>query len=607
MRFVWAVVAFLAGVGLIGAGVVQLDDAKSADEITSQIEAPDQSLPYTVIDAEVLSAYPGQQGLKITGTDEEIFASYGRTSDIQAWLSDTTYNHATLAGTTSESGEPRVESDVVEPTNDYADTGERVWWNPRDSDLWIEQMVADDELDHTFALPEGMSLLIATDGTAPAPSDVSVTWTTAPVTTPWAGPLIAAGGLALLIGIVLWILGFIHMRRRRGPRRKGSKASAGSNRRGSGRKQITGTAESRRAPGARRALVGIPALAVGGALLAGCTPSAWPEFGADPTPTPTPEATESAETEMPALTDAQAQRLVSSMATVMDDADREGNAELGEKRLSGVALDVRKIAYEIRADVEDWTIPTPLPDGEVSVLLPQANDGWPRTALLVIGDEESEKNPTILIATQSSPWETYKMSYMGSITPSTEIPELAPAWLGAALVPPDSSFLQIAPDELAAAYADVIDQGEDSEYAELFDVGNDPFIAALTDKRAQTKDTFEETAKDTAEITFDQQAGSSDPVALATFNSGAIVAVSLGDSETLKPTDEDGVIKIPDAPEIQHFVGEDETTTGLTTSYTSQLFFSVPAKASDEPIRVLGYSYALTGSELLPEPEDEEE
>ncbi|MGO1745997.1 MAG: glycosyl transferase, partial [Microbacterium gubbeenense] len=226
MRFVWAVVAFLAGVGLIGAGVVQLDDAKSADEITSQIEAPDQSLPYTVIDAEVLSAYPGQQGLKITGTDEEIFASYGRTSDIQAWLSDTTYNHATLAGTTSESGEPRVESDVVEPTNDYADTGERVWWNPRDSDLWIEQMVADDELDHTFALPEGMSLLIATDGTEPAPSEVSVTWTTAPVTTPWAGPLIAAGGLALLIGIVLWILGFIHMRRRRGPRRKGSKASA---------------------------------------------------------------------------------------------------------------------------------------------------------------------------------------------------------------------------------------------------------------------------------------------------------------------------------------------------------------------------------------------
>ncbi|MGO1839443.1 MAG: glycosyl transferase [Candidatus Microbacterium stercoravium] len=604
MRFVWAVVAFLAGVGLIGAGVMQLDGAKGADEITSQIESSDESLPYTVIDAEVLSAYPGQQGLRISGTDEEIFASYGRTSDIQAWLSDTTYNHAALAGETTEEGEPVVSSDVVEPTNEFEDTGERVWWNPRDSDLWVEQMTADDELAHTFALPQGMSLLIATDGTEPAPTEISVTWTTAPVTTPWAGPLIAAGGLALLIGLVFWILGFLHMRRRRGPRRKGS---AKQRRSGTGRKQITGTAERRRATPTRRAIVGIPALAVGGALLAGCTPSAWPEFGQDPTPTPTVEATESPDTEMPALTDAQAQRLVSSMAQVMADADREGNAELGEKRLSGVALEVRKIAYEIRSDVDDWKTPTPLPDADVSVLLPQANDGWPRTALLVIGDEESEKNPTILIATQSSPWETYKMSYMGSITPSTEIPELAPAWLGAALVPPDSSFLQIAPDDLAAAYADVIDQGEDSEYAELFDVGNDPFIAALSEKRKKTKDTFEETAEDTAGITFDQWAGSSDPVALATFNSGAIVAVSLRDSETLEPTVEDGVIKIPDAPEIQHFVGEEETTTGLTTSYTSQLFFSVPAKASDEPIRVLGYSYALTGSELLPEPEDEEE
>ncbi|GGF32096.1 hypothetical protein GCM10010922_04020 [Microbacterium sorbitolivorans] len=594
MRFVWAVVAFLVAVGLIGAGVARLALASEPDTVTSPIAAADAELPYTVIDADVLSAYPGQQGLTIADADNEIFVSYGRTSDIEAWLSDTSYNHATLAEGQAENGEPQVSVEVVDATNEYADSGERVWWNPRDSDLWIEQLTAEDSLERDFALPDGMSLLVATDGTQPAPTDVSVTWQTGAITTPWAGPLIAAGCLFLLIGLIFWILGFIHLRRRRGPRRKGSANSGGRGRRGS----------------ARRAFWAIPTVTVAGALLAGCTPSAWPDLSNDPTPTPSPTLTASPEAEMPAVTDAQAQRIVASMAQVLADADRETDIELGAKRLTGAAYDMRKTAYEIRADVDDWKLPVSLPEGPVSVLLPQANDGWPRTALMVVGDAD-EKNPTIIFASQQSPWETYKISYMGSIVAGTELPELAPAWMGAVVVPPESSFLEVTPSDLSATYADIIKNGEDSEYADLFDIDNDAFATALHDKRKATLDTFNKSATSdderTASMTFDQQAGDGDPVALATFDSGAIVAVPFLDSETLKPTVDDGIIKIPDAPEIQHFVGEEETKTGLTTYYRSQLFFYVPAKASEEKVRILGFSYALADATLLDEQTDDEQ
>ncbi|WP_162621846.1 hypothetical protein [Microbacterium suaedae] len=647
MRFVWAVIAFLAAVGLIGAGVAQLTVLRGPDTVTSQVDAPDPDARYTVIDAAVLKAHPGQQELRIAGAEQEIFAAFGRTADMQAWLSDTSYNHATLREDVEEDASP-VAVEVVEPTNAYQDTGERVRWNPRNADVWVEQMTADDELVRSFTLPAGMSLLVATDGTEPAPSDISVTWQRS-VTTPWAGPLIALGCVALLIGLIFWIAGFVHLRRRRGPRRKGPKkpptgrpsSEASSSERaeiaapatGDGSDEATTGAAAEEEPetrtpdgetpdettrksvtarrGARRAILVIPAIAVGGALLAGCSPTAWPDFST--TPTPTVEPTEAPDTETPALTDAQAQRIVSNMAQTMAEADEENDTEKAEGRLTGAALEMRSTAYGIRKEVEGYAVPTALPDGDVSVLLPQANDGWPRTALIVVspkeedGEEETKATPTVLMATQSSPWETYKASYMGSIAASTELPELAPAWLGAALVPPDSSFLQIAPDELATAYADIVGKSEDSEYAELFDIESDPFLTALSEKRRTTRDTFNETAEGTAEITFDERAGDTDALALATFNSGAIVAVSMNDSETLKPTDEDGVIKIPEAPEIQHFVGEEETTTGLTTSYASQLFFYVPAKASDEPIRVLGFTYGLADSELLPEPEDEEE
>jgi hypothetical protein len=580
VRFVWAVVAFLVAVGLIGTGVARLALASEPDTVTSPIAAADAELPYTVIDADVLSAYPGQQGLTISDSENEIFVSYGRTSDIKAWLSDTSYNHAALADGRAENGEPKVSVEVVDATNAYSDTGERVWWNPRDSDLWIEQLTAEDSLQRDFALPEGMSLLIATDGTAPAPADVSVTWQTGAITTPWAGPLIAAGCLALLIGLVFWILGFIHLRRRRA-----SRASA------------------------RRALWAIPTVTVAGALLAGCTPSAWPDFSNDPSPTPSPTLTTAPEAEMPAVTDAQAERIVASMAQVLADADRETDIELGAKRLTGAAYDMRKTAYEIRADVEDWKLPVALPAGPVSVLLPQANDGWPRTALMVVGDAD-EKNPTILFASQQSPWETYKISYMGSIVAGTELPELAPAWMGAVVVPPESSFLEVTPAELAGTYADIVANGDESEYDDLFDIEGDAFLTALHDKRKATLDTFNESATSdderTASMTFDQRGGDGDPVALATFDSGAIVAVPFLDSEKLEPTVDDGIIKIPDAPEIQHFVGEEETKTGLTTYYRSQLFFYVPAKASEEKVRILGFSYALADAKLLEEQPDEE-
>ncbi|MTE23695.1 glycosyl transferase [Microbacterium sp. ZXX196] len=604
MRFVWAVVAFLVAVALVGTGVAQLTVLKGPDSITSELAPADDALAFTVVDSDVLGEHPGTPTITIsTGADTEVFVAYGRTADIDAWLSDTSFNRATLADESDVAeGESRIEIAAVEPTGEFADTGERSGWDPRSSDLWVERMTGEGELTERLTLPDGMSMLIATDGEAPAPAEVSLAWRT-DVTTPWAGPLIALGSLAALVGLVFWIAGFVHLRRRRGPRRKGPKLPPTAP---AAPPAVEAAPESDAPEGGsgtrarRRLRIAAPALVVSAALLAGCSPTAWPDFADDDAVSASPSATPAPEQATPAITDAQAARIVESISSTITRADEENDADVAARRMSGAALKMRETAYDVRSDVNDYPVPATIPEGPVSVLLPQANDGWPRTALVVVGEEEGEDVPTILTMTQDSPWSQYRVSYLASIGASVELPELAPAWLGAALVPPDSSFLQIAPQDLAAAYADVIGKGEDSDYAALFDLEADPFRQALANKRSETRDTFNETAEGTAEISFDEAAGDTDPVSLATFNSGAIVAVSLEDSETLRPTNEDGVIKDL-APEIEHFVGETETATGLTTTYSSELFFFVPAKASEEPIRVLGYSYGLAGSELLPE------
>jgi hypothetical protein len=185
-----------------------------------------------------------------------------------------------------------------------------------------------------------------------------------------------------------------------------------------------------------------------------------------------------------------------------------------------------------------------------------------------------------------------------------QIPQLAPDWLGAALVPPDSSFLLIAPDELAAAYADIIGNGEESEFAGLFDTENDGFLAAVAEKRQATLDGFNETGEETGTMEFAQQPSDTEPVALATLDSGAIVAVGIEEAETATPNNEDAEIRLTD-PAVSFLAGEEETATGVRTTYRDQLFFFVPAQGSTEQIRLLGYVSSLHGAEILPEPEED--
>src|SRR3546814_640952 len=134
-----------------------------------------------------------------------------------------------------------------------------------------------------------MSVLLAADGVEPAPSEISVTW---PVdrSTPWAGPLIVGGGIVLVIGVVLYLLGIRHVRRSRGPRRKGlpMPPTEPIDIAGEGEDKGVISATRRRALPGRRSFVVVPAVAVSALLFAGCSADALPVLA--PTATPPPSA-----------------------------------------------------------------------------------------------------------------------------------------------------------------------------------------------------------------------------------------------------------------------------------------------------------------------------
>ncbi|WP_207205367.1 glycosyl transferase [Microbacterium protaetiae] len=602
MRFVWAVAAFVLAAVMIASGVAQRTLFQGPKIETTAIESAG-SASYTLIDGAVLNRLPGAQTLR-AAADGTVFAAYGRTADLKAWLSDTEYNAVTL------DKDSQVQTELVGPA-DAAEGDDPQHRDPAGADLWLDEFQQDDILIEPLQLPDTMSVLVATNGTDPAPADLSVTW---PVhrSTPWAGPLIVGGSILMLVGVFLYILGIRRMRRSRGPRRKALPPLPDAQTEDQtadlsveqADKGVISAGEPAKAPARRRrrAFVAIPVVLVGTLAFSGCTADAWPQFGGSPTPTPTETVVDTGDTQPPAVTTSQADRILARISKTVAQADEKKDAKLAATRLAGAPLAERKTNYTLRKEISKEAALSALPASGLKVVLPQAYEGWPRTVLMVADEKKDDDTveSTLMMISQADPWSPYKLTYTGRLEASS-LPDVAPAYLGATAVQPDSSFLVMPPADIAAAYADVIDKGDKSASAAQFDTDEDPFLKGVATKRKEQLAEFNKTAKKkTGSLKFAAAAGSEPPLALATLESGAIVAVSVHETETAKPTNDDAVIKLDNNPRAEALTGVKESQTGFTTTYSDQLFFYVPGVGStDAQIRLLGYSSNILGVKVV--------
>lgn len=590
MRFVWAVAAFVLAALLIGAGIAQRTVFEGP---TSQSQAIDVAgdAPYVLLDGGVLASRDGSQTLRVQG-DGDIFAAYGRTADLKAWLTKADYTAVNMDG-------DAVSSQSIAASVPLAEGESAI--TPQTSDLWLDQFTSEDVLIRPLQLPADMSVLIASDGIQPAPEALTITW---PVhsTTPWAGPLIVAGALLLLVGIVLYALGVRHARRSRGPRRKGVPVPVTEpidiSERDDEKGVITASPPRRRLGGGTKALLTVPALGLSALLFTGCTADAWPDFAGTPSPTASTTVVAPDDQETPVVTEAQAGRIVARIADDVAAADEAKDAGAASKRLDGAALAVRETNYRLRAAIPEQKALPAVPTGSLEVTLPEANDEWPRTFFAVAPAEGDGGGSVVMSMTQQDAWAPYKMTYYAAVTSDIDL-KLAPTYVGAISIPTDSPFLAIAPEDLAAAYADVLDKGADSEFASLFDADDDAFQTSLADNRASRLASFNETGAQTGSLAFSARPGSPEPIALATLDSGAIVAVAVEDLDTVTPTNTDAVIKVDDNPVVQTLAGVTQSASGFETTYDNQLYFFVPSKSSQERIRLLGFSSDILNAKVV--------
>ena len=182
-------VALLAALGLlaVGAGVGLRTIWLPDDTVAARASVADPGVVVTTAPG-VLEARPGPVTVSARAPENgPVLLAIGRQGDVEAYVDGLARSRLTGFGgpdgsaltSTSERGEPTVA-------------------DPATSDLWVQRATGTGTATLRYDPPPGRWLLLAAgDGTAPAPSTITLTWPS-PVSTPWAVPLIVIGALLLL-------------------------------------------------------------------------------------------------------------------------------------------------------------------------------------------------------------------------------------------------------------------------------------------------------------------------------------------------------------------------------------------------------------------------
>ncbi len=300
-------------------------------------------------------------------------------------------------------------------------------------------------------------------------------------------------------------------------------------------------------------------------------------------PAPAPEAV--AAVPPPATTVAQAAHVLQDVGRVLQTADAGLDANLLGARLTGPALAIRTAEYVRAAATQGQRPPLALPT-EQQVLVIPTTASWPRSTVVVTTQPEDLQSPRVLVLQQASPREQYHLWGWARLGPGVQMPRTADPSIGSAPVPPDADGLLATPVDAVTRFADLLTQGQQSQWATSF--ADTFFTPGILAARTQAQTSL-------ASVATTQESVTADPAsvtALATADGGALVIGRLTTVTSIDVTR--GSISLSDPFEAA-LAGRTSVSDQLTRTWTDVVVLAVPpAGTVDGQIRVLAGEQVMT-------------
>ena len=598
LRFKTAVALVLLGLLTLLAGVGQKTIWAPAETVTASAPSDGTAAPLTVIDQKLRTLHGGTVKINVKGEGSFMLAA-GRPDDVDAWVGKTAHN--TVSG---------VSEDTKSLQLTHTD-GEAAAPSPAGSDLWVSTENASGELNYTWSAPADgeWSLLLASDGTKPAPSSISMTFPN-DTSTPWAVPLMVLGALLILAGLALLVIKpkggkpvdgeeqggtlgakFARARARVGSTRLGAKnapvpatkqdgtASVAS---GPGRAVLSRTGFSRM--GFSRAGVAMAALAA--TIVAGTGVAAQAT-----TPAPSPSASESAGAdaapESPVLLDAQFRRILEQVSSTVDAADAAKDAAKLKSRVDRTELEVRTQNYRIRSQVGAYEARMPVRATKLLTTVVTSKRAWPRQVMAVT-QGEGNVVPQLLTLVQKSPRENYKLVGTTPLQPGTTFPAIGRNGTET-LSADDKSGLLYSGAEALAGLGDRLTKADSTFKDKLVEGQSSPYIA---DTLAYQADIAKNGVN--GNFSFSHKASPQETVVFRTADGGALVLGRMNFDFDGTPKAEGDKLAIGDDAAV--LAGGKETTSGMVLNFAESVAVYIPPTGSKDPMKLVAATRGLVGA-----------
>ncbi|MDR7082957.1 hypothetical protein J2X01_002247 [Arthrobacter ginsengisoli] len=574
LRFKTAVALVLLGLLTLLAGIGQKTFWAPPETVTATAPAGATAAPLTVFDEKLRTLHDGTVTITVKGEGSFMLAA-GRPDDVEAWVG--TAAHNTVSG---------VSDDGKALQLTHAD-GEATAPSPAGSDLWVTTENASGELKYNWTPPADgdWALLLATDGTKPAPTSITMTFPN-DTSTPWAVPFMVLGGLLILAGAALLLL-----KPKPGSGADGSAGGSMFARRAQAKPAAREQAGSEKLSVERAAVSWRPRRS--GVVVAVLTATAVAGSGvaaqASQTPAPSPSASAAAgqAPAAPVLVDAQFRRILEQVASAVDAGDAAKDAATLEPRVAGPELEVRTQNYKIRSQVGSYEARMPVRATKLLTTVVTDKRSWPRTVMAVT-QGEGNVVPQLLTLTQAGPRENYKLVLTTPLQPGTTFPGIARGG-NETLAPADKSGLANSGEEALGALGDRLNSADSAYKDKLAEGESSPYIA---DTLAYQTDVVNSGVNGTFSFTHKMV-----PESVVVFRTADGGALALGRLDfAFDGTPKAAGDKLTIGDDAAALAGGKETSTGMLLNFAESVAVYIPPAGSPDPMKLVAATRGLVGA-----------
>lgn len=591
LRFKTAVALVLLGLLTLLAGIGQKTFWAPAESVTATAPAGATAAPLTVFDGKLRTMHSGTVKINVKG-DGAFMLAAGRPDDVEAWVGKTAHN--TVSG---------VSEDHKALQLTHTD-GEATAPSPAGSDLWVTTENASGEMNYTWNPPADgdWSLLLAADGTKPAPTSITMTFPN-DTSTPWAIPFMVVGALLILAGGAL-----LALKPRSGGAGNGGDSGAGrplgsmfarrAQVRAAKRTQAKDSGDTapelsaasgqiRRASAVIAVLTATAVAGTGVAAQASQTPAPSPSTSSAASPSASSTAAPDKAPDAPVLLDAQFRRILEQIAGAVDAGDAAKDASKLQPRVAQSELDVRTQNYKIRSQVGSYEARMPVRATKLLTTVVTNKRSWPRSVMAVT-QGEGNVVPQLLTLTQASPRENYKLVGSTPLQPGATFPAIARGGTET-LAPSDKSGLLYSGEEALAGLADRLTTADSAFKDKLVEGQSSPYIA---DTLAYQADAVSSGVNGT--FAFTHKVAPENTVVFRTADGGALVLGRLNFAFDGTPKAAGDKLTIGD--DAAALAGGKETSTGMVLNFAEAMAVYVPPAGSKDPMKLLAATRGLVGA-----------